>query len=110
MPAGADIQELAKAATPVPVSYTQDIKAQGTNHNRTAVLLDIKTKIYGLKADGKDFPTCSLQTIATNHSDASCPADIDAKPLYYVHCHESPIGTSAGKGYRDADDKAGMSY
>jgi hypothetical protein len=63
-----------KAATPVPVSYTQDIKAQGTNGNRTAVLLDIKTKIYGLKADGKDFPTCSLQTIATNHSDASCPA------------------------------------
>jgi hypothetical protein len=61
------------AAKPVPIGYTQDIKAQGTNGNRTAVLLDIKTTIYGLKADGKDFPTCTLNQISAAHTDAGCP-------------------------------------
>ena len=57
----------------MPVGYTQHINAQGTNGNRTAVLMDIKTKIYGLKADGKDFPTCSLNKIATAKNDTVCP-------------------------------------
>jgi hypothetical protein len=61
------------ASKPVPISYTQDIKATGTNGNRTAVLTDIKTKIYGLKADGKDFPTCSLAKISAAGNDTSCP-------------------------------------
>jgi hypothetical protein len=61
------------AAKPVPVGYTQDITATGTNGNRTAVLQDIKTKIYGLKADGKDFPTCTLNQIAAAKNDTACP-------------------------------------
>ncbi len=61
------------AKKPVPVGYTQHLAAQGTNGNRTAVLLDIKTKIYGLKADGKDFPTCSLNKIAAAKNDTGCP-------------------------------------
>jgi hypothetical protein len=60
-------------AKPVPVSYTQNIVAKGTNGNRTAVLTDIVTKIYGLKADGKDFPTCSAKKIAAAGADTSCP-------------------------------------
>jgi hypothetical protein len=62
------------ASKPVPVGYTQDINAKGTGGNRTAVLLDITTKIYGLKADGKDFPTCTLSQIAAAKSDTGCPA------------------------------------
>ena len=61
------------AKKPVPISYTQDYKAQGTGGNRTAILTDIKTTVYGLKADGKDFPTCSLAKIAAAKSDAVCP-------------------------------------
>ena len=61
------------AAKPVPVGYKQNIVAKGTNGNRTAVLTDILTKIYGLKADGKDFPTCSSASIAANGDDTKCP-------------------------------------
>ncbi|MGH2858448.1 MAG: hypothetical protein ACRDMJ_13315 [Solirubrobacteraceae bacterium] len=61
------------AKKPVPVSFTQDIKAAGTNGNRTAVLSDITTKVYGIKADGKDFPTCSSKKIAAAQNDTVCP-------------------------------------
>jgi hypothetical protein len=61
------------AAKPVPVGYAQNIVAKGTNGNRTAVLTDITTKIYGLKADGKDFPTCSFDSIGANGDDTKCP-------------------------------------
>jgi len=66
----------AKAGTsssPSPLSFTQNLGAAGTNGNRTAVLTDIKTKLYGIVGDGKDFPTCSLSKIAAAHSDSSCP-------------------------------------
>ncbi len=63
------------AKKPVPIGFTEKITADGTNGNRTAILLDIKTKIYGLKADGKDFPTCSTAKIAAAGSagDTVCP-------------------------------------
>jgi hypothetical protein len=61
------------AAKPVPVGYNQTIVAKGTAGNRTAVLTDILTKIYGLKVDGKDFPTCSAAKIAAAGDDTSCP-------------------------------------
>ncbi len=61
------------AKKPVPIGYTQHYTAQGTNGNRTAVLTDIKTKVYGLKADGKDFPTCSAAKISAAGNDTGCP-------------------------------------
>jgi hypothetical protein len=61
------------AKKPVPTSFTQVINAMGTNGNRTAVLLNTKTTIYGLRVDGKDFPTCSAAKIAANHNDNVCP-------------------------------------
>jgi hypothetical protein len=61
------------AAKPVPISYTENLTAAGTAGNRTAVLLDIKTSIYGLKVDGKDFPTCSLNQISNAKNDTVCP-------------------------------------
>lgn len=62
------------AKKPAPIGFTQDIKATGTNGNRTAVLLTITTKIYGLKADGRDFPTCTVSKINAAHNDTKCPA------------------------------------
>jgi hypothetical protein len=61
------------AKKPAPIGFTQDIKAKGTNGNRTAVLLNITTKVYGLKADGKDFPTCTTGQINAAHNDTICP-------------------------------------
>jgi hypothetical protein len=61
-------------AKPAPVSYTQDYKASNAiAGNRTGVLTDITTKIYGLKADGKDFPTCSAAKISAAGDDTKCP-------------------------------------
>jgi hypothetical protein len=50
--------------------------ASGTNGNRTATLLNITTKIYGLVLDGKHFPTCSSAKIAAAgvNGDTVCPA------------------------------------
>jgi hypothetical protein len=62
-----------KPAKPAPIGYTLNLSASGTNGNRTAILTDIKTKLYGLVADQKDFPTCSLNAIATAKNDTGCP-------------------------------------
>jgi len=62
------------AAKPVPIGYKQVYKASNTiAGDRTGVLTDVKTKIYGLKADGKDLPTCSFSSIANNKNDTQCP-------------------------------------
>jgi hypothetical protein len=58
---------------PAPAGYTEDLQVHGTNGNRAGVQLDIKTRIYGLVEDGKDFPTCSLNQIANAHTDTVCP-------------------------------------
>ena len=71
-----DVVSPAKAGTakkPVSVGYTEDLSAKGTNGNRTALLTDIKTTIYGLKLIDKGLPTCSLTQIATAKSDTGCP-------------------------------------
>jgi hypothetical protein len=60
-------------AKPVPMGFTQQLTATGINGNRTAVLLDLKTTNYGLKADLKDFPTCSGAKIAAAKNDTGCP-------------------------------------
>jgi hypothetical protein len=61
------------AKKPVAISFTQNITASGTNGNRTAVLQNIRTKIYGLRVNGKNFPTCSLSKIAAAKNDNVCP-------------------------------------
>ena len=58
---------------PAPAGYSEKLQAQGTNGNRAGVQLDIKTRIYGLVENGKDFPTCSLNQIANAHTDTVCP-------------------------------------
>lgn len=61
-------------AKPVPTGYTQDLTASNaTSGDRTAVLLDLKTTLYGVKADLKDFPKCSGAKIAAAKNDNVCP-------------------------------------
>ena len=55
------------------MGFTQKYVANGTGGNRTAPLTDIKTTIYGMVSDGKDFPTCSLAKIQAAKSDTGCP-------------------------------------
>jgi hypothetical protein len=59
--------------SPSSMGFTQKYVASGTNGNRTAPLTDIKTTIYGMVSDGKDFPTCSLAKIQAAKSDTGCP-------------------------------------
>lgn len=61
------------AKKPVPIGFNLDITTSGTNGNRSAVLLNIKTKMYGIKLNGKDFPSCSLNKIAAAKNDNVCP-------------------------------------
>ena len=59
---------------PSSLAYTEKYVANGTGGNRTAPLTDITVKTYGLVTDGKDFPTCSANKIATaGPSDTGCP-------------------------------------
>jgi hypothetical protein len=59
--------------TKAAIGFTERYMAGGTNGNRTAPLTGIKTTIYGLTVDQKDFPTCSQAKIAAAHSDTVCP-------------------------------------
>jgi hypothetical protein len=58
---------------PAAAGYTQDLKAAGTNGNRTALIDNITTTIYGYKATTKGLPTCSVAQISTAKSDTACP-------------------------------------
>ncbi len=60
------------SSKPVPVGFLQTLGAGGTSGNRAAPLTDLKTTIYGLRANGKFFPTCSLNKIATAKNDNVC--------------------------------------
>ncbi|HUA03063.1 MAG TPA: hypothetical protein VMB27_04105 [Solirubrobacteraceae bacterium] len=55
------------------LGFTQKYVAGGTAGNRTAPLTNIKTVIYGMKSDGKDFPTCSAAKISGAGDDTVCP-------------------------------------
>jgi hypothetical protein len=70
------------AAKPVPTGYTENLGVQGTDGNRPGVQLVIKTRIYGLQEDGKDFPTCSLAEIAAAQNDAGCPRGAEVATGY----------------------------
>jgi hypothetical protein len=59
---------------PQKVSFKQIIQVTpGTPTARAGVLKKITTTIYGLKVDGKHFPTCSIGQIHQANSDTSCP-------------------------------------
>jgi hypothetical protein len=63
------------ASHPSALGYTMNLSAANTvAGNRAAPLVDIKTTIYGLVANGKPFATCSDKTIIKPPKyDAACP-------------------------------------
>jgi hypothetical protein len=62
------------AKKPKKVAFKQNIQVTpGTAGNRAGILLDIKTTLYGVKADGKHFPTCTTAKIQSMGTDATCP-------------------------------------
>lgn len=58
-----------------PLGMTLTYNAFGTAPDRAAPLSDLKTTIYGVVADGKDFAKCSVSKIANAKSDKVCPAE-----------------------------------
>jgi hypothetical protein len=58
---------------PAPIGYNLNLNVKPNNGNRSAVTEDVKTSIYGIAVDGKDFPTCSLSKIAAAKNDNVCP-------------------------------------
>jgi hypothetical protein len=62
-------------AKPVPLSYTETLTANNLNSSEVAApLVNIKTTIYGVVANLKDFKTCSEKVIETGPKyNASCP-------------------------------------
>jgi hypothetical protein len=60
------------AKSPVALSFTQVYKAFGTGGNRAAPLTDLKTSIYGVVSNAKQFPTCSLSKITNAKNDNVC--------------------------------------
>ena len=62
-------------SSPVPVGFSQSLGASSTTPgNRAAPLVDIKTTIYGLTSNAKDFPTCKATTIDTGPNfGKACP-------------------------------------
>lgn len=75
---------------PVSVGFHQIYNAAGTGGNRAAPLKDIKTWIYGLQANGKYFPTCSLAKIAAARNDAGCP--------HAALVAQGPVNSTLGAG------------
>lgn len=62
------------AKKPQKISFKQKIQVTpGTTGERAGILTDIKTTIYGLKVDGKHFPTCTVAKITAAGTDSGCP-------------------------------------
>jgi hypothetical protein len=63
------------AAKPVPLSYTETLTANNPDSSKVAApLVDIKTTIYGMTSNLKDFKTCSEATIEKGPKyNANCP-------------------------------------
>ena len=59
---------------PVGIGYKQTLKATNNDPSKAAaVLVNIRVKIYGLKSNAKQFPTCSAAKMVQLKSDKFCP-------------------------------------
>ncbi|MFZ0092008.1 MAG: hypothetical protein WAL63_21095 [Solirubrobacteraceae bacterium] len=61
------------AKKPVPINFTLNVKAAAPAGSRAPVQSVVKVKIYGVRDNGKNFPTCSVAKIAAAHNDTVCP-------------------------------------
>lgn len=59
---------------PVKIGFTEVYTAASdTSGSRAAPLTDIKTTIYGIKSNAKNFPTCDGNQISAKKRDTFCP-------------------------------------
>jgi hypothetical protein len=59
---------------PVPIGWNLSITGSpGPNGERPAISNEFTIKIYGMTVNEKNFPSCSLKTIANAKSDTECP-------------------------------------
>jgi hypothetical protein len=59
---------------PVAIGFKQTLVANNVDSTKAAaVLIDIKTRIYGLVSNAKSFPTCSATRMEALKSDSFCP-------------------------------------
>jgi hypothetical protein len=58
---------------PHPVNYKLLIDTTSTGGALPQVTREVKLKIYGMKVDGKHFPSCSFNKIAAAKNDNVCP-------------------------------------
>lgn len=70
------------AKKPVPIGFRLTVKASAPAGSRAPVQSEVKVKIYGVRDDGKDFPTCSVARIAAAHNDTVCPKGAEVATGY----------------------------
>jgi hypothetical protein len=76
------------SAKPAALGYTETLMASNLTSSKVAApLVNIKTTIYGMKANLKDFKTCSEKTIETG-------------PKYNLNC---PSGSEVASGFVNAE-------
>ncbi len=61
------------AKKPRPLAYRYTLQSTTPSGLRPPIQKSVQIKIYGLKVDGKDFPTCSSAQIAKAKNDNVCP-------------------------------------
>jgi hypothetical protein len=73
-------------AKPVAMGEVETLQANAPSGDRAAPLIDIKTTIYGVRFNGKKFPTCTDAQIEANPAeyDAACPkgSEIGSGPVH----------------------------
>lgn len=80
---------------PSPIGFSEVYTAANdTAGNRAAPLIDIKTTIYGLRSNAKNFPTCNGTQITARKSDSFCPK----KALVATGPVKALLGDSSLKG------------
>lgn len=87
------------AAKPKIVNMTEVLQASAPSGQRAAPLTDIKLTLYGVKTNGKDFPTCTDKQIDANPAkfEKACAkgSQISQGP---VHSLLGPSTTSSASG------------
>jgi hypothetical protein len=88
------------AAKPAPLSFVQDITVKSdTAGDRTGILHEIDTTIYGAKVNEKGFPTCTAAKIISASNDTACPKKAKVASGYIDATLGSPtnFATSVGQ-------------
>ena len=78
---------------PHAVGYTLTIDTAATGGALPQVTREVKLRIYGMKVDGKHFPTCSFNKILNAKNDNVCPKKAEVGSGSIVATLQGPPGT-----------------